>query len=136
LRVVQNDKLAEEWCAIQYDYVVMWQAIMNDSGRLLTHNEPWPEEAALVAACPDEKAKEHITHDAHVIGLSMVTDRRLISADNKLRNVLLSTVKRRGCPQALKTLHFVVPYNPKVNHDALDWLQRGAPEDPSLHLGA
>lgn len=135
LQVVQNDKLAHEWRNGKCDYMLMWQAEMNDRGRLLTYNESWTEEAAFVAAFP-EKEKKKIIEDAHVIRLGMVTDYRIISMDNRLRNMLRGALKRRGCPSALKTLHFVVPHNPKVNHDALAWLQRGAPEEPSLQLGA
>lgn len=129
----QNDALAEEWRLTESVYLLQWQAEMNDRGRLLTHNEPWAEETALLAArSQNERA---IDKDAHLIRLSMTTDRRLVSMDNKLREALGRVLKRRGCPQTLTALHFVVPHNPKVNHDALGWLQRGAPEDPAFHLG-
>jgi hypothetical protein len=130
----QNDALAEEWRLTESVYLLQWQDELNSRGRLLTHNEPWPEETALLTA--RSKNEIAINKDVHLIRLSMVTDRRLVSMDNKLRAALGRVLKRGGCPTTLMTLHFVVPHNPKVKHDALGWLQRGAPEDPSLQLGA
>lgn len=133
-RVVLNDELLAEWLYEQGDYVVMWQLLMNDSSRLLIDAEPWPEEAALLAARP--KNERAIDKDIHVIRASMNTDRRLLSTDKKLRGALRRALTKPGCPGTLKNLHFVIPYDLKEQHDALDWLQRGAPEDPSLQLGA
>ena len=133
-RVVLNDELLDEWTRDRGEYVLMWQALMSDGSRLLIDAEPWPEEAALLAARP--KNERAIDKDIHVIRASMNTDRRLLSTDKKLRGALRRALTTPGCPGALKNLHFVIPYDLKEQHDALDWLQRGAPEDPSLQLGA
>lgn len=129
-RVVMNADLKGEWLRHQRPFAVRWLHQMVGTKRVMSVATEWPgvDDLRNAASVLPGAQPEEIAKDTHVVGLAMVTDRRVVSLDVRQRALL-----RRLVPEvpALAGLYWVSP----TEETTRPWLLRGAPEEPALTLG-
>ncbi len=131
LRAVISEALLEEYRRqIRMSrFFRQWLAWMTDKERLWrvdgTPHRPTLRAAEQILSPERQKAVEK---DLHLVGAALAADRRVLSADDRMRADLsaLTTEVR-----ALAKLHWA---NPEVT-GCLDWLSRAAPDDRAWQLG-
>lgn len=130
LRVVFNAELNREWQKHQRPFSTTWLKTMISRKRMEVVRENWPGEGELLGAAAQLPGQqpEAVAKDIHLIGLAMLTDRRVVSLDDaqsRLLRVVLPSIPTIG------TVHWA---SPKANQ-TVPWLRAGAPEEPALQLG-
>ena len=129
LRLAVNPELLDEWNNRRDAYSVSWLAEMTSRRLVDDETSAWADEAQFLGAA-SKNHRAPLAQDIHVVRLAMVTERRLISLEQKLPRYIKATMKRSGCPGGLESLHYVRPTEPR----AVPWIAAGAPEDPSWFL--
>ncbi|MCB9669057.1 MAG: hypothetical protein H6734_06265 [Alphaproteobacteria bacterium] len=129
-QVVMSAAVREEWLRHQRPFAVRWLHQMVGTKRVTSVATEWPgvvdvldAASVLPGAQPVEIAK-----DTHLVGLAMVTDRRVVSLDVRQRTLLRDLVPE---VPSLAGLYWVSPTEETTG----PWLLRGAPEEPALTLG-
>lgn len=129
LRVATSARVKEEWDKHARPYAVRWLSTMFSRKRVVVVQEMWPGEVALIDAANElpGKAHEDVAKDTHMVGLAMLTDRRVVSLDTRQRELLGRLLHAHP---GLAGLHWASP----SASDTLPWLNSGAPDAPALCL--
>lgn len=127
LEVATSYRLKQEWQQHARPYSWKWLSTMFSRKRVHVVQDPWPDEIALIDAANDlpGNAHEDVAKDTHLVGLAMLTDRRVVSLDVRQRSLLGHLV---GAHPQISALHWASPAEPPT----LPWLQAGAPETAAL----
>lgn len=129
LRVATSWALKQEWDRHGRAYASKWLATQLSRKRVHIERTTWEGEVGLIDAAQDLPGRggEAVAKDAHLVGLAMLTDRRVLSLDDQQRGLLEALAPRLP---ALTTLHWASPKAPET----LPWLDSGAPEDPAIQI--
>lgn len=129
LHAGMSEPLEEEWLRHASTFARKWLVQMFSRKRV-RRLESVPLHAGLrrvLPTLPDEGIQRAIDKDLHLIELALVTDRRIISLDERMRLHLVNLTAR---VKALSRVHWATP-----RHAAcLVWLRTGAPDEPALLL--
>lgn len=123
LRTAMCKELKDEWAKHAGEYARKWLGNMIARRRFTPSNETWPGHVELEAAAATLPAKQEraIMKDAHVVGLAMRTDRRVVSLDDAQLALLASICEQ---VKSLLVLHWINPASEKSE----PWIRAGAPE--------
>ena len=130
-QVVSSPALEQEWDRHARDYALRWLGNMVARKRYVYIRDTWAEEAALLERAADlaPSKREAVAKDVHLVGLAMLTDRRVLSLDDQQARLLQDLP---DLPRQVHALHWVSPRDPR----AVPWLLEGAHDAPTLCLGA
>lgn len=129
LHVAMSAELNSEWQRHQKEYASKWLVRMIGRKRFHACNAQWGGVVSLLSEAEDlpGNASREVAKDAHVVGLAMVTDRRVLSLDTRQRALLARLLAR--LPE-LCDLYWISP----TESGTEDWLCAGAPEDAARAL--
>jgi hypothetical protein len=129
LHAAMSEPLDDEWLRHASTFARKWLVQMFSRKRV-RRVESIPLHDGLrraLPALPDEGIQRAIEKDLHLIELALVTDRRVLSLDERMRLHLGNLTLRVS---ALSRVHWANP----GDATCLVWLQAGAPDAPALLL--
>jgi hypothetical protein len=129
LHAAMSEPLDEEWLRHASTFARKWlvQMFSRKRVRRLASIPLHVGLRRVLPTLPDEGIQRAIEKDLHLIELALVTDRRIISLDERMRVHLGNLTPRVN---VLSRVHWA---NPRLDA-CLVWLRTGAPDDPTFLL--
>lgn len=129
MTVAFSAELKTEWQRHAKSYAMKWLGHLIARKRFEALRGDWEGTIALLdaAAGLPGRQPEEIAKDVHLVGLGMITDRRILSCDMRQRDLLRQILT--DVP-AIASLHWASP----IQTETLAWLCSGAPETLDLQL--
>jgi len=129
--VVFSETLNDEWNRHRSTYSAKWRLSMTSRKLVcyVKHTEPILKTKVLATQSQD-KEKDAMEKDFHLIEAAMASDRAIASLDDTVRSLYSQAANSVG---EIKQIVWGNPGNPA--EDLLHWLQNGAPADDKRQLG-
>ena len=131
-KVVTTEALRAEWHKHQSRFTKTWLVSMVARKKVCWIEAPSDEElrAKMVHAAKNEKKRDAMLKDIHLIEAALQADKIVISMDEVVRHCF------RELAQAVGSLKPIVWVNPCKNDETpLSWLQNGAASEKERQLG-
>ncbi|WP_138755789.1 hypothetical protein [Paenibacillus sinopodophylli] len=129
--LVMSKTIFAEWKKHQSRFSSTWRNNIIASKRLKVIDDIEYEQirTTIDKYAPNDKAKDAILKDVHLVEAAIQTDEIIISCDNKMRVLLYNLTSKCG---DLKNIVWVNPVNPYES--ASEWIQNGCPKDQERKL--